>query len=112
MDLNKINSGPVSASFNLPSSIIFPSPITEVELTPTEQKLYLQLSIEFQKVLDDSPSFQMGAYQWNQILPDRLQHYGLTIETWERISTIGDNSDEIQDQLNEMIDQLEVEIEN
>jgi hypothetical protein len=103
MDPNKQR----NISLNLPSSIIFPAPIVGLDLTPTEQKLYLQLSIEFQQVLDESPSFQMGAYQWNQILPERLQHYGLSINVWERISTIGDNSNEIQDQLNKMIEELE-----
>ncbi len=103
MDTNKQR----NISFNLPSSIIFPSPIIGIDLSPTEQKLYLQLSIEFQKALDESPSFQMGAYLWNQILPERLQHYGLTVDAWERISIIGDNNDEIQDQLNRLIEQLE-----
>ncbi|MFX0051461.1 MAG: hypothetical protein ACFFAJ_17300 [Candidatus Hodarchaeota archaeon] len=76
-------------------------------LTPTEKKVYLELSLEFQKVLDDAPSFQMGAYQWNQILPDRLQKYALTTEAWERISNIGDNSDEIQEELNKLIEDME-----
>ncbi|MFX0170405.1 MAG: hypothetical protein ACFE9L_00640 [Candidatus Hodarchaeota archaeon] len=76
-------------------------------LTPTEKKVYLELSLEFQKVLDDAPSFQMGAYQWNQILPDRLQKYALTIEAWERISNIGDNNDEIQEELNKLIEEME-----
>jgi hypothetical protein len=76
-------------------------------LTPTEKKVYLELSLEFQKVLDDAPSFQMGAYQWNQILPDRLQRYALTSEAWERISSIGDNNDEIQEELTKFIEEIE-----
>jgi hypothetical protein len=36
-------------------------------LTPTERKVYLELSREFQKVLDAAPSFQMGIYQWNEL---------------------------------------------
>jgi hypothetical protein len=76
-------------------------------LTPTEKKVYLELSLEFQKVLDDAPSFQMGAYQWNQILPDRLQKYALTSEAWERISSIGDYDDEIQEELSKLIEDFE-----
>ncbi|MHA1970000.1 MAG: hypothetical protein ACW964_19680 [Candidatus Hodarchaeales archaeon] len=103
---NKQISEQLRISFNLPSGIIFPLPIAELELTPTEQKLYLQLSLEFQKVLDDAPSFQMGAFHWHQILPERLQRYGLTTEVWERISVIGDNNDEIQEQLSQLSEQL------
>jgi len=76
-------------------------------LTLTEKKVYLELSLEFQKVLDDAPSFQMGAYQWNQILPDRLQKYALTSEAWERISSIGDYDDEIQEELSKLIEDFE-----
>lgn len=68
-------------------------------LTPTERKLYLELSREFQKVLDDAPSFQMGIYQWNLNLADRLQKYGLTSEVWEQIALIGDNDEELQTEL-------------
>ncbi len=76
------------------------------DLTPTEQKLYLQLSFEFQIVLDSAPSFQMGAYKWYQMLPKRLRKYGITNDEWERISTIGDNCDEIQDQLSRLVEKL------
>lgn len=76
-------------------------------LTPTEKKVYLELSLEFQKVLDDAPSFQMGAYQWNQILPNQLQRYALTSEAWDRISSIGDNNDEIQEELSKLIEEIE-----
>ncbi|MHA2297218.1 MAG: hypothetical protein ACXAEU_04840 [Candidatus Hodarchaeales archaeon] len=100
------------ASLNLPPSFqarVWPEPLENVELPPTEQKVYLQLSLEFHKILEDAPSFQMGAYQWHQILPDRLQEYGLTIEVWERISSVGDNSDDLQDQLAKLIEKLGLE---
>ena len=106
-DLNKMITALRKISFNIPSPNLFPAPIEECELTPTEQRLYLQLSLEFQNVLDDAPSFQMGAYKWNQLLPERLQHYGLTVDAWERISTIGDSDEEIQNQLNQLLDQFE-----
>ncbi|MFQ5978220.1 MAG: hypothetical protein ACE5OZ_08830 [Candidatus Heimdallarchaeota archaeon] len=68
-------------------------------LTLTERKMYLELSREFQKVVDDAPSFQMGIYQWNQNLADHLQRYGLTSEAWEQIALIGDHDDELQKEL-------------
>lgn len=108
MSLENNNSlTPKKASFNIPMFIDSISPLKQSDLTPTELKVYLQLSIEFQIVLDEAPSFQMGAYEWNQMLPDRLQKYGLTEEEWERISNIGDMNEQIQDQLNEIIEKLE-----
>ena len=98
---------PKKTSFNIPSFMDAISPLKQSDLTPTELKVYLKLSLEFQIVLDDAPSFQMGAYEWNQILPGRLQKYGLTSEEWERISNIGDMSEEIQDKLNELTEKLE-----
>ena len=88
------------------TSLEFPPPIKHNELTPTEQRVYLQLSLEFQKMLDEAPSFQMGAYQWNQKLPEILQRYAITSDVWERISEIGDHNDELQAQLNELIEEL------
>ena len=93
-------------SFNAPTYMDFLPTLKKSDLTSTEQKLYLQLSFEFQIVLDNSPSFQMGAYKWYQMLPKRLEKYGITNEEWERISTIGDNCDEIQDQLTQLIEKL------
>jgi len=84
----------------LPKITHFPLPIKNIPLSSTEQKLYLQLSLEFQMILENAPSFQMGAYQWNLILPSRLQSYALTEDAWERLSLIGDDSDELQNQIN------------
>ena len=98
---------PKKISFEVPSYLDFLPPLKKLDLTPTEQKLYLQLSFEFQIVLDNAPSFQMGSYKWFQLLPKRLQKYGITNEEWERISTIGDSCDEIQDQLTALIEKLE-----
>lgn len=107
MTLEKTSSIPNKISFDIPTYMDFLPPLKKLDLTPTEQKLYLQLSLEFQIVLDNTPSFQMGAYKWYQMLPERLQVYGLTNEEWERISNLGDNCDEIQDQLNELIEKME-----
>jgi hypothetical protein len=98
---------PKKISFEVPTYLNFLPPIKKLDLTPTEQKLYLQLSFEFQIVIDNAPSFQMGAYKWSQLLPNRLHKYGITNEEWERISTIGDSCNEIQDQLTVLIEKLE-----
>ena len=84
---------------NFPKITVFPLPVQNINLSRTEQRVYLQLSLEFQIILDDAPSFQMGAYQWNMILPSRLQTYALTEEGWETLSSIGDECDELQDQI-------------
>ena len=84
---------------NLPKITTFPPTIPNIALSDTEQRVYLQLSLEFQLILEDAPSFQMGAYQWNLVLPSRLQSYALTAEAWEKLSTVGDNCDELQSQI-------------
>lgn len=91
----------------MPTYLEFLPPLKLSNLTPTEQKLYLQLSLEYQIVMDHAPSFQMGAYKWNKLLPERLEMYGITFDEWERISTIGDDNDEIQDQLSVLVERLE-----
>ena len=88
----------------LPKIIEFPPAIPGVGISATEQRVYLQLSLEFNKILDDAPSFQMGAYQWNQILPLRLRRFAISPENWDIISNVGDNSEELQAQLADLIE--------
>ena len=90
---------------NLPKITNFPPPVPNIPLSDTEQRVYLQLSLEFNLILDDAPSFQMGAYQWNLILPSRLQSYALTEEAWERLSAVGDNSEELQNQIAKLVEE-------
>ncbi len=104
---HNISDSPKKVSFNIPTYLTSFPTLKHVNLTSTEQKIYLQLSLEFQIILDGAPSFQMGAYKWNQLLPERLQLYGLTSEEWERISSIGDECEELQDQINQLIEKLE-----
>jgi hypothetical protein len=106
MTENKVGSGTKKGTLHFLASIELPPPLKHSELSPTEQRVYLQLSLEFQKVLDDAPSFQMGAYRWNQALPIILQRYAITSEVWERISEIGDRDDDIQAQLNQLIEEM------
>ncbi|MFX0150096.1 MAG: hypothetical protein ACFFAJ_04905 [Candidatus Hodarchaeota archaeon] len=74
-----------------------------VKLDPASQKVYFQLSIEFQIILDKAPNYREGVHRWNLILDDRLQAYGLTRDAWERISKIGDSDSKIQAQLSEIL---------
>ncbi|MFX0125370.1 MAG: hypothetical protein ACFFAE_17205 [Candidatus Hodarchaeota archaeon] len=106
MDENKADSEPKKSKKHFLVSLEFPPPIENNELSPTEQRVYLQLSLEFHKTLDEAPSFQMGAYQWNQALPEILQRYALTPDAWERISEIGDQNEEIQAQLNDLLEEM------
>ncbi|MHA1995181.1 MAG: hypothetical protein ACW97Z_11610 [Candidatus Hodarchaeales archaeon] len=89
----------------MPLITTFPPPVGSSELTPTEQRVYLQLSLEFSIILEEAPSFQMGAYQWNLILPSRLQTFALTTEAWEKLSSLGDSSEELQAQLADLVEQ-------
>ncbi len=88
----------------MPLITSFPTPVDPCELTPTEQRVYLQLSLEFSLILDEAPSFQMGAYQWNLVLPSRLQKFALTTEAWEKLSSLGDSSEELQTQLADLVE--------
>ena len=81
-------------------------PAVESGLTPTEQRVYLQLSLEFSLILDEAVSFQMGAYEWNLILPARLDTFALSADAWERISALGDDCEELQNQLADLVTQF------
>ncbi|MFX0015030.1 MAG: hypothetical protein ACFFB2_07905 [Promethearchaeota archaeon] len=107
MTFEKTSFSPKKISFNVPTYLSAIPDLKQLDLTPTEQKLYLQLSLEFQIIMDGAPSFQIGAYKWNKVLPQRLEMYGITQEEWERISAVGDNNDEIQDQLVQLVEKLE-----
>jgi hypothetical protein len=90
---------------NLPTIRNFPPPVPNIALTDTEQRVYLQLSVEFHIILDDAPSFQMGAYEWNLILPSRLQSFALSEDAWVRLSEVGDNCDELQTQIAQLVEE-------
>ena len=104
MGLNNSQTDSKPLQRKMPIISSFP-PTVDSELTPTEQRVYLQLSLEFSLILDNADSFQMGAYEWNLILPERVRTFALTIETWERISAIGDECEELQNQLADLIAQ-------
>lgn len=98
--------GPLRVSQQLPLESLFPPALTDVPMTATEQKVYLQLSIEFQIILDGAKNYQDGMYRWSLLLPDRLQEYGLTTDVWERIANFGDNDPRMQDTLNKILSKI------
>jgi len=69
----------------------------------TEQKIYLQLSLEFRIIIDRATNYQDGMRNWTLVLPERLQSYGLTREVWDRISAQGDRDARLQEQLRILI---------
>ena len=90
---------PKKVSQNLPLEHLFPPPLEGASLDAASLKVYFQLSIEFQIILDKAQNYQEGALRWSIILPDRLQEYGLTEDSWQKISSLGDSDPIIQQQL-------------
>ena len=94
---------PLRLYTDLPLEFLFPQGIPNSMLPVTEQKVYLQLSLEFRIILDKAPNYQEGMRNWTLILQERLQSYGITRETWDRISSIGDKDQGLQDYLKVLI---------
>ncbi len=103
IDLKRI--APKRVSQDIPLDSIIPT-IDNVSLDPASQKVYFQLSIEYQIILDKAPNYQEGVYRWNLLLPDRLQSYGLTEDAWKIISAIGDLDDKIQEHLSYLLKKI------
>jgi hypothetical protein len=100
------NSPPIRMSTDLPLESIFPPSLTNSYLPVTEQRLYLQLSIEFRIILDRASSYQEGVRNWTLILPERLQEYGLNREIWDRIASLGDQDPNLQEQLKILVTKI------
>lgn len=96
----------IQLSSQLPLENIFPQPILSSPLTPTEQKIYLQLIIEFQIILNNAFSYHEGVYLWNLILDDRLQCYGLIRDAWEHIAAQCDQDKLLQLQLHQLLQKI------
>jgi len=102
----KIRSKHEKISFNVSSILESLPPIKKSDLTPTEQKAYLNLSVEFKRMVESTENYLIAANKWSQSLPKRLANLGLTEEEWDRISIIGDNDKEIQNQVIKLIERL------
>lgn len=68
-------------------------------LTETEKRIYLLLSLVFEKIMDAEVSYEMGLYQWQKTRPDILASIGLTDELWTSLSDFGDQNEELQERL-------------
>ena len=97
---------PIKVGSQLPLEHIFPHPILSSPLTPTEQKVYLQLAIEFHIIINRADSYQDGVYRWSLILDDRLQGYGLTREAWDKIAALGDGDPSLLLELHQLIQKI------
>ena len=69
------------------------------ELTETENRFYLVMSLIFEKIMDSEPSYQLGLYQWQKTRPEILQSIGLSDEFWTEISDFGDQDEKLQERL-------------
>lgn len=106
MTNEKASSKPEKISLNISSILESLPSIKKSDLTPTEQKAYLHLSIEFKRMVDSTENYLIAANKWSQSLPKKLANLGLTEEEWDRISIIGDNDKEIQNQVIKLIERL------
>lgn len=97
---------PIQLKSQLPLEVILPKPIVSSSLTPTEQKIYLQLAIEFQIILSKAFSYQEGLYRWSLLLDDRLQCYGLTRDAWDDIAAWGNQDRQLKTQLHTLIQKI------
>ena len=77
------------------------------QLTETENRLYLILSLIFEKIMDGEVSYQLGLYQWQKLRPEILQSIGLTDEFWTDISDYGDQNEELQERLAKLREKYE-----
>ena len=91
---------------DLPLEFLFPQGVGNSLLPITEQKVYLQLSLEFRIILDKAPNYQEGMRNWSFVLPERLQAYGLTREVWDRISSTGDKDENLQNYLRLLVTKI------
>ena len=77
------------------------------QLTETENRLYLILSLIFEKIMDGEASYQLGLYQWQKLRPEILQSIGLTDDFWTDISDYGDENEELQERLTKLREKYE-----
>ncbi len=100
-----VKASPKRVSQQIPLEYMFPS-LPNVTLDPASLKIYFQLSLEFQIILNNAPSYQEGVHRWSIMLPDRLQEYGLTEDAWKGISALGDRDPLIQAELTKIIQRV------
>lgn len=78
--------------------------INKETLTETEKRVYLFVSLIYEKILEEEPTFEMGFYSWSQIRPVLLQKLGLGDDVWTQISNVGDSNNDLQNRLADLRD--------
>ena len=92
-------------SQNLPLEFLFPH-LENATLDPASLKVYFQLAVEYQIILSNASTYQEGIYNWSLHLPDRLQEFGLTLDGWDKISSVGDNDPMIQSEFRKIMNAI------
>lgn len=100
------NNASVRLYNNLPLEFLFPYGVSQSTLPVTEQKVYLQLSLEYLIIMNKAPNFQDGQRNWFTVLPERLQFYGLSRDVWDRISHDGDRDLKLQEELKKLMKKI------
>ncbi len=76
-------------------------------LSETENKIYLVLSLIFEKIMDAEASYEMGLFQWQKARPEILANIGLTDDLWTSLSDFGDQNDDLQERLADLREKYE-----
>ncbi len=105
-DWESVPSTPLKLRQDLPLEGVFPPSLPDIPLSATEQKVYLQLSVEFHIIMDKAENYRAGLFNWTILLPERLHEYGLTRDAWDRIAAVGDNDEKLQMQLTSLLNKL------
>ncbi len=98
---------PTTRPSKSPLNAELPPHIADVPLSAAEQRIYFQLSMEYQIIINKATTFDEGVYNWNLLLPQRLQTYRLTQDAWNKIAAVGDSNEKMQKELQKLIDKLD-----
>ncbi len=76
------------------------SPLKRPQLAETEKQIYFLLNHYFKLVMVSFQNAEVSLQIWIKgVLPLLLKQYNLEVEEWERICDIGDNSSDIQNEV-------------
>ncbi|MHA1225846.1 MAG: hypothetical protein ACTSPV_03810 [Candidatus Hodarchaeales archaeon] len=100
------------SDLKLPLDEIVSKYLVDSVLSPTEQKIYFQFAIEFQIILNKTSSYHEALYRWELILDDRLQEYGLTRDSWNKIKSRADKDSRVKLQHDKLLRKINHILEN
>ena len=76
------------------------SPLKKSQLVETEKQIYFLLNHYFKLVMLSFQNAEVSLQIWIKgVLPFLLKQYNIEVEEWERICNIGDNSPDIQKEI-------------